>query len=66
VTEPLRARPCPLCEALAEDAHEVVTTVWMAQAFWQHMLERHPGFDPASAWAMPLPTGRRAARAVLP
>lgn len=52
MTAPNRARPCPLCEAASDDQ---VVGLYRERAFEEHVLRAHPGFDPASCWAMPLP-----------
>lgn len=55
MTSPLRARPCPVCEAEAKPGVERVVGLYREPAFAEHFLEHHPEFDWRSAWEMPLP-----------
>lgn len=61
MNDQVMARPCPLCEVLAQGA-DVVLSIYRPAAFRAHLLAAHPGFDPASVWDMPLPVGGRAAK----
>ena len=63
MSDEARARPCPMCEVLTAGA-DVVTSVYQAKAFREHVLSAHPGWDPASAWDMPLPRAKPALHAV--
>lgn len=59
MTEPVRARPCPICEAEARPGVDRgVVSVYRQPAFADHCLENHPEFDWRSAWEMPMPRRR--------
>lgn len=62
MTAPQRARPCPLCEAERPAGHDLVVSLYREQAFAEHCLVEHSGFDWRTAWAMPLPTHHAAQR----
>ena len=51
---PNRARPCPLCEVVNQGL-DVVVGLYREEAFAEHVLRDHPGFDARSVWAMPMP-----------
>jgi hypothetical protein len=59
VTTPLRARPCPICEAESTPGVDRgVVGIYRESVFADHCLEHHPGFDWRSAWEMPMPARR--------